>query len=155
MACNYIGQSNTDHRGDQPRSLDKGISLCRTQNVRMATRADILHQNIKSEIRHADHDIAVNMAKLAVILGDFTQNSPAPSSMDLPTYERYLHALEEWSSSLPQDLRVVIEDIDNVQQSELPNDNEFSSVRQRRSQTVEQMLTQCSFIWRHSTSPRS
>jgi hypothetical protein len=71
------------------------------------------------------------MAKLAIILGEFTQNSQHPSTMELHDYEGYLQALEEWSSSLPPSLRAFVEDIDNAQQSTLPQDDEFSSVSQQ------------------------
>ena len=110
---------------------------------------------MQTELRQPDQDLAVNMAKLAVVLGDFTQNARSPTNMELPAYERYLHALEEWSSSLPQSLRYFLEDADGAQESKLSNDDEFASVsQQERSQSCNYLIL-WSCTWRHSTSPQS
>jgi hypothetical protein len=73
------------------------------------------------------------MAKLAVVLGDFTQSAQQHCEMELSTYEGYLHDLEEWSSSLPPSLRYFLEDPDDTQPSRPHNDDEFASVSQQLS----------------------
>jgi hypothetical protein len=60
----------------------------------MACYADTVYQNIKNKICHLDNNIAVNMAKLAVVLGEYTQVSQDPSTIDLYSYKWLLQALE-------------------------------------------------------------
>lgn len=68
------------------------------------------------------------MAKLSVLLSEFMSRCDPPDKLDLNTYERYLHSLEEWSSSLPQSLKYFPKTSDSVRQSTLSIEDEFSSV---------------------------
>ncbi|KPI45461.1 uncharacterized protein AB675_383 [Cyphellophora attinorum] len=102
--------------------------LGRTTQITTETSHDPWITHIRSELRQPEEDIAVNMARLAVVVGDYIQEAQLSSAAGSPVYERHLQALEEWSSALPQSLRVFIEDIDNVQQLDLPDDDEYSSL---------------------------
>jgi hypothetical protein len=130
--------------------LDGGTSLFSY----IAVGADFPSQNIRRELRRPEKDIAINMTRLAVIVGDFTQDSQLSLDAAAPNYERHLHALEEWASALPQNLREFGEHVDNVQQSDLPKDDEFSSVSQKQQHELLPVLNSCSSTWRHSTSLR-
>lgn len=69
------------------------------------------------------------MAKLAVLIGEFTFNGGPSDQKDLTTYERHLHSLETWASSLPQSLQYFPRYSNaNERQSNLSVEDEFASV---------------------------
>lgn len=57
------------------------------------------------------------MTKLAVVACETVLDFHSPNKLGLDTHERQLHALEEWSASLPPSLRHFPDSSDNTRQS--------------------------------------
>lgn len=72
------------------------------------------------------------MAKLAVLTSGFLSNYDPVNKIDLTLYERHLHSLEEWSSSLPQNLRYFSKSSPLTKPSNLSIEDEFASVSGNR-----------------------
>lgn len=86
------------------------------------------HQDIRNELRRPNHELEVNMAKLAVFVNEFLQHVHSSNQVELTDYERYLHSLEEWSASLPRSLQYFLNSSNATEQSDLSSEDEFASV---------------------------
>lgn len=69
------------------------------------------------------------MAKLAVLIGEFTSSCGPPGEVDLITPERYLLSLETWASSLPQSLQCFPKSWSAPRQPHSSIVDEFASVK--------------------------
>lgn len=69
------------------------------------------------------------MAKLAIFTSDFIHKVYSSTRVETTTYDYYLHSLEEWALSLPPSLHRFQGSPYITQESSLPLEDEFASVR--------------------------
>jgi hypothetical protein len=105
-------------------------------------------------MRNPVQELHVNMTKLAVMVSKFLIEAYGTNEKAyLNTYERYLHALEEWSSSLPQSLRYFPDHANSGSSVKLSIEDEIASVsRSFYIVTWQADLTCPSITSRHSIS---
>ncbi|OCL12711.1 hypothetical protein AOQ84DRAFT_385924 [Glonium stellatum] len=81
------------------------ISLGRTPQITENTTRDPFLRNPSSNAGVPDHSVNVNMARLAVITGRILRDIYAERGSTFGVYESTMQELEEWSKSLPPNLR--------------------------------------------------
>jgi hypothetical protein len=81
------------------------------------------------------------MAKISIVVNKFLRDIYTSTEKPAPAYEKYLHMLEDWSSSLPPNLRYFPDHLAGETNSTFATTNELSSVCFAPSPILIPMLT--------------
>jgi hypothetical protein len=112
-----------------------------------------LSQNIWTDLCKPVQELEVNMAKLSVMVSKFIIDVyGAKEEVNFGTYEKYLHALEEWSASLPQSLRYFPDHSKGAIHPSFSTEDEVASVSVSTTRCRQSDLSCPSIISRPSTS---
>jgi hypothetical protein len=91
------------------------------------------------------------MAKISIVVIKFLRDIYTSTEKAATAYEKYLHMLEDWSSSLPLNMRYFPDHLAGETNSTFATTDELSSVCFVPSPFLLPMLTVVSSTWKCST----
>ena len=111
-----------------------------------------IHQDSWKDISNPDQELGVNMAKLSIVVNKFFRDVYTSTEKHATAYEKYLHLLEVWSSSLPPNLRYFPDHSAGETNPTFSTTDELSSVSLISSLALIPMLTIDSSTLKYSIS---